>query len=72
MPEPTPSHATAPPKTDSPAPGMTLRVYIVSRDGTITQDTGTRRVTPNSSPPPASSRPPLCVCSRWAGQLTTP
>ncbi|GGR79436.1 hypothetical protein GCM10010252_17660 [Streptomyces aureoverticillatus] len=66
MPDPTSTTRTG--KSDSPAPGMTLRVYTVSRDGTVTQDTGTRRITPNGGPPPLSSRPPLCVCSRCLGR----
>lgn len=70
MPEPVPAPGT--PSNTPPAPGMTLRVYTVSRDGTVTQDTGTRRITPNSPPLPVSSRPPLCVCSRCLGRPAAP
>lgn len=72
MPMPSPEPTTGTPNTTSPTPGMTLRVYTVNRDGTVTQDTGTRRVTPNGAPPPLSSRPSLCTCSRCPGYPATP
>lgn len=72
MPDPTPTPTPGTRRSNSPTPGMTLRVYTVDRDGTVTQDTGTRRVTPNNAPPPVSSRPPLCACSRCAGNSAAP
>ncbi|WP_159399612.1 exo-alpha-sialidase [Streptomyces alboflavus] len=49
--------------------GMTLRTYVVDREGTITSDSGTRRVdtTGGMLPPLRDSYPP-CSCPRCSGK----
>lgn len=57
--------ATAPPAS-RPQGGMTIRVYTVDRHGTVTDDRGTRIVSPCCTPPPVQlgTKYPPCECPR--------
>ncbi|MET9964448.1 DUF6415 family natural product biosynthesis protein [Streptomyces sp. NPDC006356] len=50
---------------------MTIRVYRMDREGTVTEDRGTVSILPAKEPPPTSVLPP-CTCWRCRGPRTDP
>lgn len=65
------TNGTCPTQNRPPGHGMTIRVYQVDRNGTITQDRGKVSVLPAEEPPLASVFPP-CACPRCrAGRAVT-
>lgn len=55
-------NATCPPQDDPPTAKMTIRVYQVNRQGTVTRECGTVIVPPLEGPPPFTSAFPSCEC----------
>ncbi|HET9326440.1 MAG TPA: hypothetical protein VFQ05_06705 [Candidatus Eisenbacteria bacterium] len=60
------AHRTAPPRPRTEGGGMTIRVYTVDRHGTVTDDRGTRTVSPCCTPLPVQldTKYPPCQCPR--------
>ncbi|MFJ4365047.1 hypothetical protein ACIP4S_12940 [Streptomyces chartreusis] len=55
------TNATAP---DSAGYTMTMRVYTVTREGLITEDSGTRQIQPVEQLPDVQDGFPSCACPR--------
>ncbi|MFJ9864525.1 hypothetical protein [Streptomyces sp. NPDC101165] len=56
------TNGTAPPHNYTRGPAMTIRVYKVTREGTVTEECGTVHVPPSSGPLPLSTAFPPCCC----------
>ncbi|GAA2190737.1 hypothetical protein GCM10009787_00970 [Streptomyces bangladeshensis] len=56
------TNATCQPQDDPPTAKMTIRVYQVNRQGTVTREYGTVNVPPLEGPPPFTSAFPSCEC----------
>jgi hypothetical protein len=60
--------STTPRREREPGAKMTIRVYVVSRAGQITEDRGTLSVMPGEEPLPTQGLYPPCGCPLHRGQ----
>ena len=54
-----------------PGTKMTIRVYTVDREGSVTEDRGTVSILDGQEPPPAMPVNPPCSCSRCTAARET-